>query len=123
MLLQKIMKDNIIQFGDTYWRQLCGSAMGTSVAVNYVNGYVGIHEKDAILQKYIEFILYYGRFIDDTFGVWQDDPNQPNAWNNFLQDFNNYGDLRWTTDGLTNRIIFLNFIVTITKNNRLHFES
>ena len=33
--LREIMSNNIIQFGDTHWRQLSGCAMGTSTAVNY----------------------------------------------------------------------------------------
>ena len=41
-----IMTNDIFQFGETFWRQLRDAAMGTSCAVNYVNAYVGIHEKN-----------------------------------------------------------------------------
>jgi hypothetical protein len=40
--LSLVMSNNILQFGDTYWRQLRGTAMGTSTAVNYANLYVGL---------------------------------------------------------------------------------
>ena len=39
-----IMSNNIIQFGDTFWRQKNGTAMGTSCAVNYSFLYIGLLE-------------------------------------------------------------------------------
>jgi hypothetical protein len=38
--LEEIMTNNIFQFGNTYWRQRCGCAMGTNSAVNYACLYV-----------------------------------------------------------------------------------
>lgn len=73
-LLTKIMQDKLFQFGNMYWRQLFGVAMGTSVAVNYVNIYVGILENNIIFPKYKNNLLYYGCFIDNTLSVWIIDP-------------------------------------------------
>jgi hypothetical protein len=47
--LTKIMSNNIFHFGDTYWRQKRGCAMGTSSAVNYVCLYVGLLEVQHLL--------------------------------------------------------------------------
>jgi hypothetical protein len=33
--LADIIWNNIFQFGDTYWQQIRGTAMGTSTVVNY----------------------------------------------------------------------------------------
>ena len=42
--LELVMSKNIPQFGNTLWRQLRGTAMGRSTAVNYPNLYVGLLE-------------------------------------------------------------------------------
>ena len=55
--LKIIMKQNIIKFGDTYWIQKNGAAMGTSCAVNYSFLYIGLLELKSLLQKYCEFLI------------------------------------------------------------------
>jgi hypothetical protein len=35
--LELVMSDNILQFGDTHWRQQRGTAMGASAATNHAN--------------------------------------------------------------------------------------
>jgi hypothetical protein len=35
--LAEIMCSNIFQFGDTFWKQTPGCAMGTSAVVNYAH--------------------------------------------------------------------------------------
>ena len=115
--LQLIMKNNIFQFGDTTWRQLRGTAMGTSTAVNYANLYVGFLEISGLYNKFTNNLLFYKRFIDDGFGIWID---QPTGWtfNDFMQHFNQWGSLRWTTDGLTNSVVFLDLTITIQPHTR-----
>ena len=113
------MNNNIMQFGDTFWRQLCGTAMGTSAAVNYANFYVGILELDCILSKYKNYLSFYGRYIDDRIRAWDNKPGSEEAWNNFLQDFNSYGILKWTDTGHVNSLVFLDFVITIDLFTRL----
>ena len=67
--------------------------------------------------------MHYGRFLDNVIGVWKEDPENPNAWNNFLADFKNYGALRWTNTGLKRSLVFLDFTVTITNKNNIEFAS
>eukprot|EP00804_Cyclotella_cryptica_P019064 CCRYP_014483-RA/>CCRYP_014483-RA protein AED:0.27 eAED:0.27 QI:0/-1/0/1/-1/0/1/0/90 len=43
--LELVMHCNIMKFGDSFFLQLIGTAMGTSVAVLFVNLYFGWHEK------------------------------------------------------------------------------
>ena len=51
--LEEIMRNNIFQFGNTYWRQIRGCAMGTSSAVNYACLYVGLLEVRRLLPRYV----------------------------------------------------------------------
>jgi hypothetical protein len=66
------MENNIFKFGDTYWLQTQGTAMGTPAAPLYsilTNGY---YENTTILNNFKTNLLYYKRFIDDIFGIWID---------------------------------------------------
>jgi hypothetical protein len=120
--LQEIMKNNIFQFGDTFWRQTSGTAMGTSTAVNYAVLYVALLKIKTLLKKYKNNLLFLKRFIDDTLGVWI--PSDDNAWDDFLHDMNNYGTLKWTcNDGLVDTLIFLDITVTIDANRKLVFKT
>ena len=49
--LDLVMRNNIVQFGDSYFLQLVGTAMGTSVAVVFANLYFGWHKKTLLLPK------------------------------------------------------------------------
>jgi hypothetical protein len=43
--LHIVMKNNIVQFGDTYWKQLSGTAMSISPAPPWAILFFVIHEK------------------------------------------------------------------------------
>jgi hypothetical protein len=42
--LEFIMRNNLCKFGDTYWLEITGTAMGTLPACTYAILYYGIHE-------------------------------------------------------------------------------
>jgi hypothetical protein len=120
--LELVMSDNILQFGDTFWRQLRGTAMGTSTAVNYANLYVGLLEVTQLLRKFKRQLLFYRRFIDDGIGVWLCD--DPLIWASFLKCLNTWGSLKWTSDGLTDEIIFMDLRIKIDPfSNCLVYET
>ena len=120
--LELVMSDNILQFGDTFWRQLCGTAMGTSTAVNYANLYVGLLEVTRLLRKFKNQLLFYRRFIDDGVGIWLCD--DPLIWASFLECLNTWGSLKWTSDGLTDEIIFMDLRIKIDPfSNQLVYET
>jgi hypothetical protein len=73
--LEIVMSNNIFTFGDTFWRQLHGTAMGTPAAPLYSILSFGHHENTAILPKFTRNLFYYKRFIDDVFGIWVDTPD------------------------------------------------
>ena len=65
---------------------------------------------------------FYGRFIDNSLGVWIDKNQDPTTWHKFIKTFNSYVKLKLTTAGLTKRLVFLDFTVSITNQNTLKFE-
>ena len=86
------MKRNIFQFGDTFWKQIDGTAMGTSCAVNYAFLYVGLLEMVELLKNFQLWLLFYGRFIDDGFGIWlTQKEGSANAWKEFNNQLNRWG--------------------------------
>jgi hypothetical protein len=121
--LEEIMRNNIFQFGNTYWRQIRGCAMGTSSAVNYACLYVGLLEVRRLLPRYKNNLLFFKRFIDDGIGVWIDTPDEPLAWQSFLNCLNNWGTLKWTCDGHVDDLIFLDLRISITPLRQIHYKT
>ena len=140
--LELIMENNVFQFGNTYWLQLAGTAMGTPPAPNYATIYFALYER-LIVPKFKE-LTYYRRYIDDGFGIWSPDPTLTAAedlqrWNCFKNTIGNFGEgheffnehpqlhpLRWkflttatdTLDKSRNKI-FLDLDVQINSKNEI----
>jgi hypothetical protein len=83
-----VMKNNLFSFGDTFWHQLQGTAMGTPAAPLYSIATCGYHEKTRILNTYHSNLIYYRRYIDDIFGIWVDSPNT--SWESFKTILNQF---------------------------------
>jgi len=60
--LEIVMKNNIFSFGDTFWLQLQGTAMGTPAAPLYSIITYGVHENTHILTTLNESLVYYKRY-------------------------------------------------------------
>ena len=121
--LDIVMRNNVFQFGDTYWLQLIGCAMGTSAAVNYSYIYVGLLEVNVLLVNYKKYLLFYKRFIDDGIGVWNCKvAGWKEAFDSLMSALNSFGVLKWTDTGFVKNLEFLDLTVSI-KNQQLHFKS
>ncbi|KAL7491032.1 hypothetical protein ACHAWT_001425 [Skeletonema menzelii] len=107
--LALVMQNNIFEFGDMYFLQLTGTAMGTSAACMWATIYFAIHEA-FLLSKYANDLLLYKRFIDDMKGIWIGSSQQ---YEQFQIDTDNYGDLRWDFGPLTRSIDFLDLTISI----------
>ena len=75
-VLEVIMNNSIFTFGDTYWRQQSGTAMGTSCTCMYAMLLYGLHERLTLLPATKAVVPLLCHFIDDMVGVWVD-PTMP----------------------------------------------
>jgi hypothetical protein len=110
--LELIMRNNIFQFGDTFWQQLNGTAMGVSPACMYATLYYAAHE-EAFVKKYPELKLYQ-RYIDDVIGIWVPlTINDDQRWKQFQSEMNRFGKLRWEFTERTLTVNFLDLTITL----------
>lgn len=123
IVLKIVMDNNIFKFGDTFWQQIQGTAMGTPAAPLYSIITYGVHENTTILNTFKPNLIYYKRFIDDIFGIWTENNNTINStnipdtsWNTFKQQINKFGSLKWNIESLTESTTFLDLSINITGN-------
>jgi hypothetical protein len=103
-----LMTTNVFRLDDTYWLQKTGTGMGQPPACAYATIYQAIHE-DRLIPKYEQQLRFYGRLIDDVFGMWigDHDTNQDEIqWRQFQKDMK-FGILEWKFSERKKRINFL----------------
>ena len=66
--LRLLMTNNVFQFGDTYWLQKVGTAMGAPPAPSLATIVFGIHEKTVIAQ-FGDKLQLYRCFIENVLGI------------------------------------------------------
>ena len=115
-VLKIVMNSNIFQFDNTYWLQTCGTAMGTSCACAYATLYWAYMERKYIIPKWKQHLPFIRRFIDDKFGIWTGTQEE---FQSFTADLNSYCQLKWTTDGLSTSVNFLDLTIYIDKNRNI----
>jgi hypothetical protein len=116
-LLRTVMTENIFQFGDTFWLQIDGTAIGTSCACLFATMYMALCERATLLRKYKDNLILLKRFIDDMLGVWKYTDEQ--SWLNFQADMNAFGPLDWIVEPLSNKVDFLDLTIEINKDQRI----
>ena len=90
--LRLLMTNNVLQFGDTYWLQKVGTAMGAPTFPPWAKIFLGIHE-EAVIAQFGESLQLYRQFIDDVLGIWMVDPNPAEdhikwtAFKSLMQDY------------------------------------
>ena len=112
--LELVMRNMICVFGDLYFRQKKGTAMGTPPAPPWATVYYGLHEKN-ILPLYSDVLEYYRRFIDDIFGIWLTDPDpeiDEIVWTMYKSSAND-GGLEWVFTERGKRVDFMDLTITI----------
>ena len=80
-VLKIVMSNSVFKFGDKYFIQEQGTAMGTPCAGDYANIHVGYRERTELLPTFEDIIELLKRFIDDKGGVWSDPLLPPNLTN------------------------------------------
>lgn len=120
--LTLVMKHNIFTFGDTTWKQLTGTAMGTPPAPPWATLYYALLEND-FLPHFEQNLILYRRFIDDVFGIWRitDDATNNAMWNSFKCAMNNDAfKLTWIVNEPATTVDFMDLTISIQRD-RLHF--
>ncbi|XP_075448371.1 calcium uptake protein 2, mitochondrial isoform X1 [Ascaphus truei] len=125
--IQFILSHNYFLFEDTYYLQICGTAMGTRFAPSYANLYMGLWERTHVWENASlrGGLVYYGRFIDDIIFIWDGDRD---ILEEILSSFNiNEMGLKFTHTVHPSTIVFLDLELFIGTENqiqtRTHFKS
>ena len=116
-----ILRYNIFRFANGFFLQKVGTAMGTRMAPNYANLFMGDLEEE-ILENYPLKPLVWYRYIDDIFFIWTHGREELDK---FLQYANNnrHGMVFETTDDSVSnvQVPFLDVLV-ILKDGTLHTD-
>ena len=107
--LSFLMEYNIFKFGDMYFQQLEGAAMGAPPAPPYANLF--FNKKETTLVPSYSELIFYKRYIDDVIGVWI--PSDGKTWESFQQDMNDFHGLKWDISPLQNKVDFLDLTISI----------
>lgn len=108
-----IMRRCAFSFGDTFWAQKTGTAMGTPPAPPYATMYYGLWEQK-MLKRHQPNLYFYRRFIDDVFGIWVPmGENDDEKWDAFVRDLDGAEGLTWeVTDG-PDKVDFMDLTLSI----------
>jgi hypothetical protein len=125
--LSIVMRNNVFAFGDTFWLQLCGTAMGTSVACMYATVYYSYHEETKISPLPSQFrhvrILLNKRFIDDAYFLvtTHDVKACKHELEDTMNDFKGATGkgLEWEVSDLSKSVDFLDLTLTIDEAGRI----
>jgi hypothetical protein len=121
--LRIVMENNIVRFGDTFWKQIAGTAMGVPPAPPWAILFFAIHEL-AFTERWKDFLIFWKRFIDDGLGLWKLHANAEtnNAiWKEFKNDVNNYHGLEWVFTPLSDSVDFMDMSISI-KDNKFEID-
>ena len=114
--LTVVMKNNLFKFGDTYWKQDDGTAMGAPCAPAWATLAFAGHE-DLTVDNYQFVIPFYRRYIDDIFMIWLRYDGDDELWEEFKTEMDEYG-LVWDFSSRSDTATFLDLNLTIV-NGRL----
>lgn len=110
--LKIVMKNNIFRFGDLFFRQRTGTAMGAPPAPPWATLYMAVAENEFV-QTYSKNLIFYKRFIDDVIGIWIDDGNS-DTWDAFVSDLNDeYFELEWEVSKLSIQVDYMDLTLGI----------
>ena len=116
--IKYLMKNNVFSFGDRYFLQKNGTAMGTNVACMYATIYYSYHEENNLL--HLSYIKFYRRLIDDAFIIVEDTAD---IHQKISADMDNFGPvgkrLTWKTDEPKEAVDFLDLTITIMEDGTI----
>ena len=136
--IELVMCNNVFQFDDTYWLQLTGTAMGTSLACMYATIYYSYLEEVKLLRYYSHKhvvperlmpqllapmptfsdppLLMQARLIDDAIQIW-DLAKLPGAirtnLHHHMEQQMKFGTLEWEATRPSKSVDFLDLTITL----------
>ena len=69
LMIETVLSNNVFKFGNRYFKQTDGTAIGSKLGKNYACTYMGAWEQELLEQCPRKPTLYL-QFVDDIFGVW-----------------------------------------------------
>ncbi|XP_073521541.1 uncharacterized protein [Phyllobates terribilis] len=120
-LLEFILTHNFFVFKDRPYLQLQGTAMGVSCAPSYANLFLGLWERDTVLETPgHESVISWSRYIDDVLFIWQGSTSQ---LDNFLHHLNNNQlNIKLTYKYSQSCIDFLDLLITRMDDGRIGID-
>lgn len=112
--MELVMRYNVFEWGDMYFLQLSGTAMGTSAACMWATIYFAVREINHLIPVYHQSLLLFVRFIDDMLGIWIGNNED---WQQFQDDTNNFGILTWEFEKPSLSVDFLDLTISIEANH------
>ena len=84
-LIKLVLENNHFKFGDSFYLQKMGTAMGSSMAPSYASLFTGKLENDFLNARVLKPTLWL-RFLDDIFMIWDHSLNELHS---FIDTINN----------------------------------
>lgn len=113
--LHLIMHCNCFRFGNTYWLQKDGTAMGLPPAPDFATLYYGIYELTLLDDSQLS-LCYLKRYINDQFGIWIHHPDpliDRQRWLAFQAWQQSFCSLTWEFTPLCRTVNFLDLTITL----------
>ena len=125
-LILMVLGKNALRFGDRFFQQIKGTAMGTPMAVNYANLFMGRFE-ERLLAEYEKETgnrpAVWLRFIDDVFIVWKGEEKDFKHFISFCDSFaskhNLKSNIRFTSSPPSAKADFLDVSVSVNTDGTL----
>ena len=123
LAIRLLLKCNVFQFDDTYFRQIEGGAMGNPFTCMWAVVHFALVEKLLMESRFKANIVVLVRFIDDMFIIWREIKTQPRNWKDFQICLNKASNLNWGCEDLGDKVVFLDLEIWIDrKEQRFMFK-
>ena len=103
-LAELILTLNCFSFGDNYYKQINGVAMGTKMGPSYANLFVGFIESKFFSNYHGPKLDLYNRYIDDCVGATSSSREELNLFINSVNSF--HPALKYTWENFQKFISF-----------------
>ena len=116
--IERLMNYNVFRFGNRFYIQRNGTAMGTNVGCMYATIYFSYHEETVILK--LPFLTFYRRLIDDAFLIIENSSCNLECIKSAMNDYGPADKrLEWKPEQHGPKVHFLDLWISIAPNKSL----